>query len=602
MGGQSINAFDYAMAEGVRKSFKKAIKLAVKRAAEFCDINPHAEIDLNVCTYSEGINSAAVENLTKVVGSKELAEKVYKSACRDVEEETHQAMEALIFNFNTLHCLPYHEKIWVFDCQSSTLEPVSIGELAEKFEPNRYKAISLNKKTGESELKFITAIQRKDNHRKLITIVDKAGRKVTVTDNHRVMYLNNNGKILEDIPSDITNVLAPRKFNGIEVNTYISLEDFSSRKKQNYTDSTIPVNANLAKIAGYYVAEGNVSGGSQLSFAVCDTEKEEELIELMKKVYGENVTYNRYSRENGKPHHINFNVGKIWADAFKFYFGENSHNKKIPLEILFSKDSAVKINFLNGYFKCDGSIKPRYANASSVSRLLIKQLHLMILSLNELTVINEHITNSESYGTAHMYEINFCGNAGNRIGLEFNFENVRVELRKYSFEFLKDLYYRNFEGRRPHTPISKDMIDEKSKDNANLNVASNVFPIPIKKWIPSNSGEEFVFDLSVEDNETFLTEDCIFVHNSRAGAQVPFSSINYGMDTSPEGRLVIREVLNATEAGLGNGETPIFPISVFQLKDGVNYNIHDPNYDLFRQACKVSAKRLFPKQNWGIAA
>lgn len=89
------------------------------------------------------------------------------------------------------------------------------------------------------------------------------------------------------------------------------------------------------------------------------------------------------------------------------------------------------------------------------------------------------------------------------------------------------------------------------------------------------------------------------IHNfntlhSRAGAQVPFSSINYGMDTSPEGRLVIREVLNAIDAGLGNGETPIFPISVFQLKSGVNYNIDDPNYDLFRQACKVSAKRLFP--------
>ena len=89
------------------------------------------------------------------------------------------------------------------------------------------------------------------------------------------------------------------------------------------------------------------------------------------------------------------------------------------------------------------------------------------------------------------------------------------------------------------------------------------------------------------------------IHNfntlhSRAGAQVPFSSINYGMDTSPEGRLVIREVLNATDAGLGNGETPIFPISVFQLKSGVNYDFDDINYDLFQQACRVSAKRLFP--------
>ncbi|MBQ7705780.1 MAG: anaerobic ribonucleoside triphosphate reductase, partial [Selenomonadaceae bacterium] len=102
-GGQSINAFDYAMAEGVRKSFKKIIKAEVARACEFCDIAPAAAIDFNICTYSEGDNSAAVENLAAVVGSKNLAEKIYRQACKDVEEETHQAMEALIHNFNTLH-------------------------------------------------------------------------------------------------------------------------------------------------------------------------------------------------------------------------------------------------------------------------------------------------------------------------------------------------------------------------------------------------------------------------------------------------------------------------------------------------------------------
>ncbi len=82
--------------------------------------------------------------------------------------------------------------------------------------------------------------------------------------------------------------------------------------------------------------------------------------------------------------------------------------------------------------------------------------------------------------------------------------------------------------------------------------------------------------------------------NSRAGAQVPFSSINYGTDTSPEGRLVMRELLLATEAGLGNGETPIFPIQIFKVKEGVNYFPGDPNYDLFRLAIRCSAKRLFP--------
>ena len=82
--------------------------------------------------------------------------------------------------------------------------------------------------------------------------------------------------------------------------------------------------------------------------------------------------------------------------------------------------------------------------------------------------------------------------------------------------------------------------------------------------------------------------------NSRAGAQTPFSSINYGTDTSVEGRMVIKNVLLAQEAGLGNGETPIFPIHIFKVKEGINYNPTDPNYDLFKLACRVSAKRLFP--------
>ena len=102
-GGQSINAFDYAMAEGVRKSFKKAIRDELKRACEFCDVTATGEIDFNICTYSEGKNPAAVENLTKIIGSEKIAAKIYKQACADVEEETHQAMEALIHNFNTLH-------------------------------------------------------------------------------------------------------------------------------------------------------------------------------------------------------------------------------------------------------------------------------------------------------------------------------------------------------------------------------------------------------------------------------------------------------------------------------------------------------------------
>ncbi len=100
------------------------------------------------------------------------------------------------------------------------------------------------------------------------------------------------------------------------------------------------------------------------------------------------------------------------------------------------------------------------------------------------------------------------------------------------------------------------------------------------------------------DKATYQAMESL-IHNlntmhSRAGAQTPFSSVNYGMDTSTEGRMVVRNMLLVTEVGLGNGETPIFPIQIFRVKEGINFNPGEPNYDLFRLSCRVSAKRLFP--------
>lgn len=100
------------------------------------------------------------------------------------------------------------------------------------------------------------------------------------------------------------------------------------------------------------------------------------------------------------------------------------------------------------------------------------------------------------------------------------------------------------------------------------------------------------------EKQTYQAMEAV-IHNlntmaSRAGAQVPFSSINYGTGTKEEERLIIRCILEATDKGLGNGETPIFPVQVFKLLDGVNAKPEDPNYDLFELSCKVSAKRLFP--------
>jgi ribonucleoside-triphosphate reductase len=131
------------------------------------------------------------------------------------------------------------------------------------------------------------------------------------------------------------------------------------------------------------------------------------------------------------------------------------------------------------------------------------------------------------------------------------------------------------------------------------------------QYLTKKIAEKFNIKLTLDDINNSILEakkDTIratfqameaFIHNlntmhSRAGAQVPFTSINFGTDTTPEGQLVIEQFLLAAWAGLGNGETPLFPISIFKVKEGINYNEGDPNYYLFKLSIKVSAKRLFP--------
>ena len=160
-----------------------------------------------------------------------------------------------------------------------------------------------------------------------------------------------------------------------------------------------------------------------------------------------------------------------------------------------------------------------------------------------------------------------------------------------------------------------DVLAEMKKAAADIEQESGLYPrlrnnddYKAKEWekIAGKYGENFShlqdsaekLAESETDRATYQAMEAL-IHNlntmnSRAGAQNPFSSINYGTDTSPEGRMVIKNVMLAEEHGLGNGETPIFPIHIFKVKEGVNYNEGDPNYDLFKLACRVSAKRMFP--------
>ncbi len=122
----------------------------------------------------------------------------------------------------------------------------------------------------------------------------------------------------------------------------------------------------------------------------------------------------------------------------------------------------------------------------------------------------------------------------------------------------------------------------------------------LKKPLEGLSGRERTLQHAINKTVSRVHQSMeAFIHNmntihSRGGNQVVFSSINYGTDTSAEGRCIIRELLNATYEGVGNGSTAIFPIQIWKKKRGVSYLPEDPNYDLYRQACKVTARRFFP--------
>ncbi len=148
--------------------------------------------------------------------------------------------------------------------------------------------------------------------------------------------------------------------------------------------------------------------------------------------------------------------------------------------------------------------------------------------------------------------------------------------------------------------VAMKSIETEIKNIKSINLSLETF----EKFYKDNESLKRLFKMALEkaykktDRITYQAMEA-FVHNlntmhSRAGAQVPFSSINFGTDTSEEGRMVTKNYLLAVDAGLGRSETPIFPISIFKVKEGINYNPGDSNYDLLQLSCKVSAKRLFP--------
>lgn len=167
---------------------------------------------------------------------------------------------------------------------------------------------------------------------------------------------------------------------------------------------------------------------------------------------------------------------------------------------------------------------------------------------------------------------------------------LKTEMDKEEQKKLKNLLVEYWEK---HNILMNDTCDKEIREIVSNFLRDNNIKCSEKRF-------EKIFTDAYDEtyDETFQSMEA-FIHNlntmhSRAGAQVPFSSINYGTDTSTEGRMIIETLLKTTEQGLGNGETPIFPIQIWKMKSGVSCEKGDPNYDLFKLACRVSAKRLYP--------
>lgn len=620
-GGQSIPLFDYYLAPYVALTYAKTIAHVAKQKLDLSK-ERYKEIKNMLVDYQQkhtlimneecetemfNILSKYFEDNNIKVSAKRL-KKVFADAYEDTYDETFQAMEAFIHNLNTMHCLPASEKIWVLDVETNKIMSITMEELNNTFKPNKYKAISLNKQSGKAEFKFITASKKMDNNRDIVKITDNQGRTVRITDNHRVMTIDRDAlTITEQVASDVECTVSPRGIK-MPVSKYdLCVSDYGKPRKDNpFQLDHVIVNEKFAEFIGYYMADGCMLGEtSTCCISACGKISFEYMENLLEEVFGckfkTSYTYFEHSTQGTTEKDIRIQLGMPLTKMLKDKFGRVGKEKKIPMELMCAPDD-VKKAFLKAYFALDGRRDSKYSELSTVNKELQAQVALMISSLGFSSHYNTRKC-TDGFEThknrMDMHFLSLGARDSYRLGIKDSCDTA-FEIPKYDLSFIYDKYAGYCDsvakGNRDSKNIRYTELEEliDTFDVKDAEKFRNIFVNEIKNKELYNSGEEYVYDISVEDNESFLTYECIFVHNSRAGAQVPFSSINYGTDTSTEGRMIVETILKTTWDGLGNGETPIFPIQIYKLKKGVTFGEGAPNNDLFKLACKVSAKRLYP--------
>lgn len=494
----SIAKFKLDLTEPVYKELKNKLVDYRKEHKLIMGDNCKAELEgiLNEFFKSNGIEC-----------SDSRVHKIIEDAYAETDNETFQAMEAFIHNLNTMHCLPASEKIWVYDVESQDFKTMTMEELNNSFKPNRYKVVSLNKETGKAEFKFITHCKKMDNNRKLIKLTDSQGRTVRVTDNHRIMTMDGI-KITEDIPENCKYTVSPRGIQLPAAKYDLCVSDYGKpRADDTFQRDHILIIESFAEFMGYYMADGYImDDASTCCITTCGKVAFEEMEELLRNAFGCNLktSYTYFDDENSTAEKaIHIELDKPLAKMMTDKFGSEPSTKKIPVELMFAPKDVIK-SFLRAYFKLGGK------EASAANKCLREQLTFMLSS----------VCISAQYKT--------CDDKENIISLSGNDSRV-AEITDESVDDIKHNLRAVYEkypkqcaevtGHRKSKDLSYNELCELIDDYGIEELAplENIFINDIESKDELNSGDEYVYDISVEDNESFLTAECIFVHNSRAG-------------------------------------------------------------------------------------
>lgn len=555
-GGQAVNAWDYDLALGVHYSFEKALIANLQKYIADLQLLPE-DFDILVIKdlvrkyrtvsdepihYVEHPTEDLRNLITRVVGDcqglsgygthtlSNSEDMIIQQSIDDTIEETYQAMEAAVHNLNTLHCLPGSEEIWVSDKRQKKIRSITMKELDETFSPDRYEAFSINMDTGKIELKPIIASARKDNNRELVTVTNKMGAKVTVTTNHKMVTINKQtGELYKAVPDEITATIMPKGISLPKLDdTRIVISEYTDKTPRRDTPvavSSLKLTRDLAYLLGVYVGDGSVSGGSGMLLTVCEKIPTDTLVQLVRKVFGKHIEYRIYYMPDGiRVKTVSFSLGRYMCDALKNMCGHTAGTKHVP-DFIVRAPKNIQREFLHGYNDTDGRHTTKYTEISSVSERLITKANFLVHRLNETAVLSKASTRRSGYVSNYEYlnVISIAGNSARRLELA-TVGLPKCEIPKYDLSYVRGLighsskYVKRRKSKSVRYSELKDVIKYENLDD--LTKYTRFYAVDITEREYRNSGDEYVYDISVKDNENFMTRDCIFVSNSRAGSQV----------------------------------------------------------------------------------